>query len=328
MRILVTGGAGYVGSHAVRELLAEGHEVVVVDDFSAGHRAAVELTGVELVKAKVGKDSLEGVLRGVDCVMHFAASIVVPESVGEPAKYYANNLVASVALLDAMMAANVKKIVFSSSAAVYGNPQSSAVSEDHPLRPENPYGETKRAFEAVLDAYSRAYDLRAVSLRYFNASGAHPSGEIGEDHSPETHLIPLILRAAMEGGEIRVFGTDYPTPDGTAVRDYVHVQDLARAHVLAVGVLDTRGAKAYNLGSGQEWSVRQVVAVAREVACRRIREIDCPRRPGDAAVLTASSDRAGRELGWEARSGLREIVLSAWRWHSSHPNGFDEEEKR
>ena len=328
MRILVTGGAGYVGSHTVRVLLDEGHEVVVVDDLSSGHRHAVALDGVEFVKAKVGRDPIERVLRGVECVMHFAASIVVPESVKEPSRYYANNLVASLALLDAMMAAGARKMVFSSSAAVYGNPEFTPITEDHPLRPESPYGETKRAFELALDAYSRAYDLRAVTLRYFNASGAHPSGAVGEDHAPETHLIPLVLRAAMETRELQIFGTDYPTPDGTAIRDYVHVLDLARAHVLAAQVLDTPGAKVYNLGSGKGWSVREVLSVAREVTGRDIRELESPRRPGDAAVLTASNERARRELGWEARFGLREIVESAWRWHSGHPNGFGDVEER
>lgn len=328
MKVLVTGGAGYVGSHAVRELLEEGHEVVVADDLSAGHRAAVELDGVEFVRIRVGRDSLAGALGGVECVMHFAASIVVPESVREPAGYYANNFVASLALLDEMIASGVKRIVFSSTAAVYGNPEFTPITEDHPLRPESPYGETKRAFEAALEAYSRAHDLRAVSLRYFNASGAHPSGDVGEDHSPETHLIPLVLRSALEGGEIQVFGTDYPTPDGTAVRDYVHVLDLARAHVLAMQALDNRGARVYNLGSGKGWSVREVVAVARDVTGKEIREIDRPRRPGDAAVLSASNERVRRELGWEARFGLREIVLSAWRWHSRHPKGFVDGEER
>ena len=327
MKVLVTGGAGYVGSHAVRALLDEGHEVVILDDFSSGHEKAVELDGAELVKGRVWEDRLKGVLEGVDCVMHFAALIVVPESVREPARYYANNLVSPVALLDAMMASGVKKIVFSSSAAVYGNPDFAPITEDHPLRPESPYGETKRAFEAALEAYSSAYDLRAVSLRYFNASGAHPSGDIGEDHSPETHLIPLVLRAAMEGRAVEVFGSDYDTPDGTAVRDYVHVVDLARAHVLAMRALDTRGAKTYNLGTGKGWSARQIVAAACEVTGKEIPELNRPRRAGDTAILTASSEKARRELGWEARQSLREIIESAWRWHSGHPKGFDEEDR-
>ncbi len=324
MRILVTGGAGYIGSVVAEELLADGHVVVVVDDLSKGHRQAVP-EGAVLEQADVGESpAVERILRahGIEAVVHMAAASLVGESVTDPGKYYRNNVVAGLALLDAMVRAGVLRLVFSSTAATYGEPAKQPIEEEDPTRPTNPYGESKLAFERALPWFENAHGLRYASLRYFNAAGA--SKRAGEHHDPETHLIPLVLQAAAgKRPAVTVFGEDYPTPDGTCIRDYVHVIDLARAHVAALAILSERSA-IYNLGCGGDgYSVRQVIAVAREVTGRDIPVKAGGRRPGDPAVLVASSDRIRRELGWKPRfQDLHAIVGSAWDWMQRHPEGY------
>lgn len=326
MNILVTGGAGYIGSHTVLELVGRGHRVVVLDNLSKGHRAAVQ--GVELVHGDTGDAVLVRKLfkqHKVKAVVHFAASSLVGESVRHPAGYYHNNLVKGLALLDAMVETGVQCLVFSSTAAVYGEPVEVPIPEDHPTVPTNPYGATKLALEGAMRWYSEAYKLRCTSLRYFNAAGADPAGNIGEDHSPETHLIPLVLKAAAGLlPHLEVFGTDYPTPDGTCVRDYIHVSDLAAAHVLALDALAAGAPSAvYNLGNGSGYSVLEVIKAAEEVAGRPINIKFGPRRPGDPASLVAGSAKIMDKLGWQPRfADLRVIIETAWRWHSTHPSGY------
>jgi UDP-glucose 4-epimerase len=325
--VLVTGGAGYIGSHIVRRLSEQDRKVLVLDDLSEGHAAA--LGDVELVEADFGDPKLldELFASGIfDAVVHMAASCLVGESVENPAGYYENNLTRSLRLLDAARRHHIGKFVFSSSAAVYGEPREVPIPEDHPVRPTNPYGETKLAFERALRWYHGAYDTRHVCLRYFNAAGAHPDGDIGEDHHPESHLLPNLIRGAMnDGPPTPIFGDDYPTSDGTCVRDYVHVVDLAEAHVLALGALD-RGAveaEAFNLGNGEGFSVIEVVSAVEQVTGRRPPTEPAPRRAGDPAMLVASSERARARLGWRPRyPTLEEIVETAWRWHESHPQGY------
>ena len=326
-RLLVTGGAGYVGSHIVRQLVEAGESPVVLDDLSTGHRASIG--SVPLVAADFGDpDVLDELLRDgeTDYIIHMAAFCEVGESMADPAAYYANNLVRSLALLGAARRHRVRGIVFSSSAAVYGEPEECPIREDHPQRPTTPYGETKLAFERALAWYQRAYDLSYVALRYFNAAGAHPSGEIGEDHADETHLIPRVLKSVQQGCEpIPIFGDDYPTKDGTCVRDYVHVVDLAQAHVRALGALRQGSvtAEAFNLGNGEGFSVREVVEMVARVTGERPATRPAPRRAGDPAVLVSSAERAVRTLGWKPESPtLQAIVESAWNWHRSHPDGY------
>jgi UDP-glucose 4-epimerase len=314
MRVLITGGAGYIGSGVVEELLASGHSALVLDNLYKGHRDAVH-PQAEFVHADLlDVGPLREALSGVDAVVHMAAHSLVGESVREPAKYYRNNLVASVALADAMREHGVRWLVFSSTAAVYGESAKQPIDETDPTAPTNPYGETKLAFENALRWYSTAYGLRSISLRYFNAAGA--TARCRERHEPETHLVPLVLQAAAgKIPEVTIFGADYPTPDGTCIRDYVHVSDLARAHVLALEALaNGHSGGAYNLGcGGSGYSVRQVIDVARLVCSRDIPMRIGPRRPGDPPVLVASSQRISRELGWRPRlQDLREIVRSAW----------------
>jgi UDP-glucose 4-epimerase len=326
MNILVTGGAGYIGSHTVLELVGRGHRVVVLDNLSKGHRAALQ--GVELVHGDTGDSVLVRELfkkHGVEAVVHFAASSLVGESVRQPAAYYHNNVIKGLALLDAMVESGVRCLVFSSTAAVYGEPVEVPIPEGHPTVPTNPYGATKLALEGAMRWYGEAYGLRCVSLRYFNAAGADPSGEIGEDHDPETHLIPLVLKAAAGLlPHLEVFGTDYPTPDGTCVRDYIHVIDLAAAHVLALDALAAGAPSAvYNLGNGNGYSVLEVIQAAEEVAGRPINVRYGPRRPGDPASLVAGSAKIMDKLGWQPRfADLKVIIDTAWRWHSTHPHGF------
>lgn len=316
--ILVTGGAGYIGSHTIKELLRDGREVVALDNLSAGHRELVLCE--EFVEGDLADGALlERTFRRypIRAVIHFAAHTSVPESVGDPGKYYQNNVVAGLSLLRAMVAAGVKTIVFSSSAAVYGDPVRVPIPEDHPTEPKNPYGRTKLVFEGILRDYGVAHGLRHVSLRYFNAAGSDPDGEIGECHDPETHLIPIVLEvAAGRRAHVQIFGTDYDTPDGTAVRDYIHVTDLAHAHVLALrAVEEGRAAAAYNLGTGRGHSVREVVECCRRITGREIRAVEAPRRAGDPAVLVADPSRAKRDLGWEPRfTALEPIVETAWAW--------------
>ncbi|NLG78515.1 MAG: UDP-glucose 4-epimerase GalE [Firmicutes bacterium] len=326
MNVLVVGGAGYIGSHVVRELLRAGHEVVVYDSLEKGHREAV--AGCPLIVGDTGDRAALGAAfasRKFDVVMHFAAYTSVAESMEDPAKYYHNNVAKGLVLLDAMRKAGVGRIVFSSSAAVYGDPERVPIEEDAECRPTNVYGETKLMFERVLAAYDRAYGMRYVALRYFNAAGADPAGDIGEDHDPETQLIPLVLMTALGlRPRLQVFGTDYDTSDGTCVRDYIHVCDLASAHVLAAEALaDGCGSTSYNLGCGKGYTVRQVIETARRVTGRDIPVVDAPRRPGDPAVLVASSDRIMRELGWKPRyADLETIIATAWEWHRRHPRGY------
>lgn len=321
MRVMVTGGAGYIGSVITWELARLGHEVIVYDDLSKGHADAVagagDLVHANLLDVHTLRETLRK--RGVEAVVHMAASSLVGESVAEPARYYRNNVEAGLVLLSAMQEAGVRDLVFSSTAAVYGEPAKQPIEETDPTVPTNPYGETKLALERAFPWFARAYGMRFVSLRYFNAAGA--TERCGERHDPETHLIPLVLEAARSGREITVFGDDYPTPDGTCVRDYIHVLDLARAHVSALEALGAGSvsAAAYNLGCGGDgYSVRQVINAARAVTGREILVRVGPRRAGDPAILVAASDRIGRELGWRPElQDLRVILESAWRWLES-----------
>lgn len=323
-RVLVTGGAGYIGSVIVDQLLDQGCRVVVLDDLSTGHRAALA-DGAAFVEGSIGDRALvEGLLarERVDAIIHLAAFALVSESVAQPEKYRANNVTAARVLLDAAVAAKVRRFVFSSSCAVYGHPARVPISEDTPQAPVNPYGETKREFERVLSEYAVRHKLAVVSLRYFNAAGC--TERRGEHHQPETHLIPNLLAVALGNRRaVDVFGTDYPTPDGTAVRDYIHVADIADAHVRALdGQLDAGGAIALNLGTGTGHSVREVVAAARRITGHPIPALEQPRRPGDPPALVAAVGRAAA-LGWRpARSSLDEILGSAWRWHQAHPHGY------
>ncbi len=325
MKVVVTGGAGYVGSHALAELKSAGHEPVVFDDLSEGHAEATGESGLVRVdladEARVFKALCES---RAEAVMHFAASASVGESVEEPQKYYFNNVVNTLRLLRAMRSAGIERFVFSSSCTVYGIPQRTPITEDFPLAPMSPYGRTKAAVEGILEDYASAYGLRYASLRYFNAAGAMPDGSLGEDHEPETHLIPLVIRAALGLRErISIYGTDYPTPDGTCIRDYIHVLDIARAHVLALEALADRQSMTYNLGIGQGHSVKEVIEEARRVTGRDIPVEEGPRRPGDPPALVSSPQKIKAELGWEARlASLRQIIETAWRWHSTHPQGF------
>ncbi|CAM3775687.1 UDP-glucose 4-epimerase GalE [Alicyclobacillus pomorum] len=328
MSVLVTGGAGYIGSHTVAELVAHGEDVVVIDNLRQGHRAAVR--DVPLYEVDIRDTEQVGrILRDhkVDTVVHFAANSLVGESVEKPLQYYENNVAATAKLLSAMVDNGVLNIVFSSTAAVYGEPVRTPIHEEDPTVPTNPYGETKLAIERMFRWCHQAYGLKSISLRYFNAAGAHPTLPIGEDHNPETHLIPIVLQAALgQRPHVSIFGNDYPTPDGTCIRDYVHVMDLASAHRLSVNRLRTGGGvEAFNLGSGTGFSVQQVIDVAREVTGRDILAVHSPRRPGDPAVLVASSDKAKQVLGWKPQyDDLSTIVASAWAWHQSHPNGYED----
>ena len=321
-RVLVTGGAGYIGSHAVRALRDAGHTVVVLDDLSAGHAAAVA-ADVPLVRAAThDRAAVLQTLREqqIDAVMHFAAWLAVSDSVRDPSGYYHNNVIGSLTLLDAMVEAGVKRFVFSSTCAVYGEPETTPIVESLEPRPINAYGETKLAIERALPHFARAYGLMWIALRYFNAAGAHPDGSIGEDHDPEIHLIPRAIEAARGGRVLQVFGDDYPTPDGTCIRDYIHVCDLADAHVSALAALE-RGARsrAYNAGTGRGHSVREVIDTVGRVVGQPVRWTLSARRPGDPAVLYASSDRLQRDLGWQPRfADLETIVRHAWQWHRHH----------
>lgn len=326
MSILVCGGAGYVGSHCLEALKAAGYDCVVVDDLSRGHRAAVGES--PLYVGNIANDALMDRVfqeHHIEVVLHFAAASQVGESMKEPLLYYENNLCATVALLRSMRRHEVGRIVFSSSAAVYGEPDTVPIPEESPKAPTNTYGETKLAMERLMHWCHVAYGLEYVSLRYFNAAGASPSGIIGEDHTPETHLIPLVLQAAQGRREkVSIFGDDYPTPDGTCIRDYIHTSDLASAHLLAARrLLAGEGSGIFNLGSEHGLSVRQIIDAARKVTGRDFPVEVAPRRAGDPAVLIASNRKAREELGWvPAHSDAESILASAWAWHSSHPDGF------
>ena len=324
MRVLVTGGAGYIGSVVTEELVNDGHEVVVYDNLVKGHRQAVvrgaTLVEGDLLDAATLRQTLSD--RSIEAVIHMAAYSLVGESVEQPSKYYHNNFVAGLVLLDTMRECNVSRIVFSSTAATYGEPESQPIYETAPNNPTNPYGESKLAFERAMVWYERAYGLKYVSLRYFNAAGA--SEKCGEDHDPESHIIPITLQAATgKRPHVEIYGDDYPTPDGTCLRDYIHVIDLARAHILALDVM-SEGSRIYNLGCGGDgYSVRQVIETARQVTGKNIPVRVGPRRPGDPAVLIASSDKIKSELGWQPKyQDLRLIIESAWRWMLAHPDGY------
>jgi UDP-glucose 4-epimerase len=325
--VLVTGGAGYIGSHAVKALRARGARVLVYDNLSAGHRKAVR--DADLVEADVHDvPRLRETIRrhDIDAVMHFAAWLSVGDSVKDPAGYYQNNVLGTLAVLDAMVAEDVKHFVFSSTAAVFGNPEDTPITESHPTRPINAYGETKLAVERALPHFERAYGLRSIALRYFNAAGADPEGELGEDHAPEQHLIPRAIDAALGRDSFQVFGDDYDTPDGTCLRDYIHVTDLASAHVLALEAL-RRGANStqYNLGNGRPTSVRDVLDAVARVAGREVPFTLGPRRAGDPGVLFASSARIRQDLGWTPQfEAIDVIVETAWRWREAHPHGYGE----
>ena len=325
MNVLLTGGAGFIGSHLVRALVTAGHTPVVVDNLSNGHRAAVG--DAAFIEADVADgEAIARVLRehAIDAVIHLAACIEAGESVVHPDKYFRNNTVIGMALLDAMRSAGVAKMVFSSTAAVYGTPERVPIAESDRLEPINPYGMSKLCVEYMLRAYATAYGMGFVSLRYFNVGGADPAGGIGEDHAPETHLIPLTLQVALgRRADIKIFGDDYDTPDGTCVRDYIHVCDLCDAHVLALGAIEPGRVRAYNLGNGEGFSVRQVIETCREVTAHEIPAELAPRRPGDPAKLVAASGLARDQLAWRPNYGdLATIVAHAWAWHESHPAGY------
>jgi len=325
MNVLVTGGAGYIGSHVVKSLLEENHQVVVLDNLVKGHREAVlggkfiegDLADKELLVSIMEENEIQGVI-------HLAAHSLVGESMEKPGKYYYNNVANGLNLLEAMVACSVNYLVFSSTAAVYGEPEETPIRESHPLNPGNTYGESKLFFEKILQRYDQIYDLKFASLRYFNAAGADPEGKIGEQHQPETHLIPIVLQRALgERDKLYIFGDDYPTRDGTCIRDYIHVNDLSQAHILALAALqDGMKSKFYNLGNGEGYSVKEVIETAEKVTGREIPAIAGDRRPGDPAVLVASSEKIKEELNWQPQfPSLEKIIETAWQWHQS--GGFN-----
>jgi UDP-glucose-4-epimerase GalE len=326
MHVLVTGGAGYVGSHAVRALVQAGHDVAVLDDLSSGHAAAVS-PPARLLVGDVGDEVLLNDVFGLlsfDAVMHFAAFIEVGESVLDPLRFYDNNVGNSVRLLRAMQRHGVKRFVFSSTCATYGEPAHMPITEDAPQAPASPYARAKLAVEWALSDSAAAWGLGFASLRYFNAAGAAGDASIGEDHNPESHLIPNVLKVALgQRPHVRVFGTDYETPDGTCIRDYIHVEDLIQAHLLALQAVQSGERGFYNVGTGRGASVREVIEAARQVTGHPIPVSEQPRRSGDVPILCADAGKIRRELGWAPKhTDLKEIVASAWAWHSSHPNGF------
>lgn len=327
MRVLLTGGAGYVGSHAAWMLHRDGHEIWVYDNLSEGHRQAVP-QGRLIEGDLMDRDKLETTFRerGIEAVMHFAASAYVGVSVTDPAKYYQNNVVGTLSLLEAMRATAVNRIVFSSTCATYGVPEQVPITESEKQAPINPYGFTKLVMERALADYSHAYGLGYAALRYFNASGAAAESPIGEDHDPETHLIPLVLQVALgQRDSIQIFGDDYPTPDGTCIRDYIHVDDLAAAHVAALEQLKEGTALKLNLGTGRGASVKEVIDACREVTGHEIPAEVAPRREGDPPELVADPSLANKTLNWQPKyTDIKEIVASAWGWHKAHPHGYED----
>jgi len=327
MRILVTGGAGYIGSHAVRLFLARGHDVWVYDSLAEGHRGAVpaeRLIVGDLVEVARLDQAL--VQHRIEAVVHFAAYTYVGQSVRDPGKYYQNNLVNALNLMECMRKQRIWRFVFSSTAATYGVPQKQPITEEELQRPINPYGNSKLAVELALADYAKAYTWGYAALRYFNAAGASADASIGEDHDPETHLIPLVIKAVLgQIPAVEVFGTDYPTSDGTCIRDYIHVEDLAEAHLLALERLEPGTGLRYNLGIGRGYSVREVIETVANVSGKPVPLKEAPRRAGDPPILVASSERIRRELGWRPRyHELRSIVETAWHWHQSHPKGYND----
>jgi UDP-glucose 4-epimerase len=325
LKVLITGGAGYIGSHTVKELVRQGNEPIVYDNLQTGHREAVG-KAIFLPGELADGERLRQILHSysIQAVIHFAADCLVGESMADPLKYLKNNVRNSLVLLEAAVETGVRKFVFSSSAAVYGEPLKVPIPEDHPCLPENVYGETKWIFEKILDAYRLAGKIDYIALRYFNAAGADPEGELGEDHARETHLIPLALGSVLTGNPISIYGTDYDTPDGTCIRDYVHVSDLAAAHLLALERLGQRERSCiYNLGNGNGYSVREVISMAEKVTGEKIRSVEAPRRPGDPARLVAGSEKIRKDLGWTPQyPDLDSILQTAWRWHREHPQGY------
>jgi len=314
LAVLVVGGAGYIGSHTARVLQRKGHEVIIYDNLSTGHKKLAE--GFELVVGDMADSAkLAGILKRCDAVMHFAASAYVGDSVKNPKAYFQNNVVNALTLLNTVMESRVRKFIFSSTCAVYGNPVKVPITEANPRQPVNPYGATKLAFENALEAYNRAYGLRFVSFRYFNAAGADEAGSIGESHDPETHLIPLIFQAVQgKRAALEIFGDDYATPDGTCIRDYIHVNDLAEAHVLGLEYLAKADSAALNLGTGKGYSVQEVVATVERVTGHKVPTHIAPRRAGDPAELVADPSRAEKMLNWKAKRSLDEIIATAWKW--------------
>jgi UDP-glucose-4-epimerase GalE len=323
--VLVTGGAGYIGSHAVKALGRAGYRVVAFDNLDAGHRPAVtsgELVVGDVTDRRAVLDALTS--HEIFAVMHFAAYLDVGESVRNPVRYYRNNVIGALTVLEAMVEASVSNFVFSSTCATYGEPIETPITEAHPQKPINSYGETKLAIERALPHFERAYGIHSAVLRYFNAAGADPDGEIGEDHAPEIHVIPRAIEAATGGQGLQVFGDDYPTPDGTCLRDYIHVMDLADAHILALeAIVETKKSSFYNLGTGHPHSVREVIDAVQRVTRRTVPWTLAPRRPGDPAVLFAANQKAKAELHWNPRlPDLETIVRTAWEWHSRNPKGY------
>jgi UDP-glucose 4-epimerase len=314
LAVLVVGGAGYIGSHAAHVLRRRGYEVIIYDNLSTGHRELAE--GFELIVGDISDSAnLANVLRRCDSVMHFAAHAYVGESVADPKKYFHNNVTAALVLLDSVLQSRVRKVIFSSTCAVYGNPVKVPITEDNPRQPVNPYGATKLAFENALEAYSRAYGLKYVAFRYFNAAGADESGSVGESHEPETHLLPLVFQAIQgKRAALDIFGDDYPTRDGTCIRDYIHVTDLAEAHVLGLEHLSKAESIAMNLGTGNGSSVHEVVAAVEKVTGRKVPTHIGPRRAGDPAELVADPSLAEKLLNWKAKRSLEDIIASAWNW--------------
>jgi UDP-glucose 4-epimerase len=327
MKVLVCGGAGYIGSNMTAMLAQEGYEPIVYDNLSKGHKAAVK--GFKLVRGDLSDfQKLSKTLKEhkIGAVMHFAAFIEVGESMQAPLRYYRNNIANTLALLEAMENAGVEKFVFSSSAAVYGMPKKVPIVEDLPKEPINPYGDSKWAIERMCQFQSKTGRLRYAALRYFNAAGAGHNGTLGEDHTPESHLIPLIIMAAMgRRDSVKIYGVDYPTPDGTCIRDYIHIEDLCSAHLLALKKLDKERELVYNLGNGTGFSVRQVIETVKKVSGKNFKIVETGRRPGDPPVLTADASKATKELGWERKfPRLESIVETAWKWHNEHPHGYED----
>lgn len=324
MNIFVTGGAGYIGSHVANLLVQNNHKVVVFDNLEEGHKAAVNKKALFIEGDLKNKKQIDKAIKEnqIDAVIHFASYIIVSESMKNPEKYY-GCVSSGKNLLDSMKENKVKKIIFSSSAAVYGDPEKTPIKEDAPLKPKNPYGEMKVMFEEKLKEYDSEHGIKYISLRYFNAAGADPSGIIGEDHQTETHLIPLILKAILNNTDVIIFGTDYNTKDGTCIRDYIHVNDLAQAHVLALEHLNkTNKSNIYNLGCKQGYSVKEVIKTCEEITGENIKVIESERREGDPAILIADSDKIRKELKWIPKYDLKDIIKTAWNWHKNNPRGY------
>ncbi|MCX7845402.1 MAG: UDP-glucose 4-epimerase GalE [Dictyoglomaceae bacterium] len=325
-KLLVTGGAGYIGSHVVKDLIKKGYDVIVIDNLEKGHRSAVKSKYFYKVDLK-DKDSLEEIFESfkINGVLHFAAASLVGESMANPGKYFENNILGGLNLLDCMVKYDIKFLIFSSTAAVYGEPKIIPIPEDHPTIPTNVYGSSKLMFEEILKWYEKIFGIKYISLRYFNAAGCDPEGELGEDHNPETHLIPLVLKTALgQRDYVEIYGSDYPTPDRTCIRDYIHISDLSSAHILALeALLSGKRSDIYNLGNSRGFSVREVIKTAEKVVGERIPVKEVGRRAGDPAILIASSNKIKKDLGWNPQySDLEEIIESHWRWLKNHPNGY------